>query len=72
MENTPNRPSSWLARLAGRRIDLAIAAAVLLGFFYYKGGFRLLATLVISFALLVALIRLGSWLFSKRRSHRDN
>ena len=52
-------------------MDLVIAAAVLFGFFYYKGGLRLVAMLAIPFMLLLALFHLASRLLGKRRPHRD-
>ena len=57
-----------LVRLSRTRLDLAIATGVLLAFFFYRGGLRLVATLVIRFVLLLGVFRLVSAIRHRRRS----
>jgi hypothetical protein len=63
-----------LVRLSRTRLDLAIATGVLLAFFFYRGGLRLVATLVILFVLFVGVFRLASAIRHWRRSgtHPDS
>jgi hypothetical protein len=71
MSNSPENPEeTWLVRLARTRADLAIAAGFLLAFFFYKGGFRLTAWLVVLFLLSVGLFRVVSWALGKKQSRR--
>jgi hypothetical protein len=60
----------WLVRLSRTRADLAIAAAILLAFFAYKGGLPLVMWLVFLFALFLGLFRLISWALGKRQPHQ--
>jgi hypothetical protein len=61
---------AWLDRVTDGRIDIAMAA-VLLGFFYYKGGAKLVFYLVFIFLFLVSLYHLSSWLFRRYSQYRN-
>ena len=65
-----NDRGAWLDWVTNGRIDIAMAA-VLLAFFYYKGGLRLVSFLVITFLFLVALYHLATWLIRRYSQFRD-
>jgi len=61
---------AWLDWVTNGRIDIAMAA-VLLAFFYYKGGLKLVFFLVFIFLFLVGLYHLSSWLIRRFSVHRN-
>ncbi len=74
MEKTAKDRGAWLDRVTNGRIDIAMAV-VLLAFFYYKGGLRLVSILVFTFVSLVALFHLivvpSSKLFRRYSRYRN-
>ena len=67
---TPSDP--WFVRLSRSRLDLKISALILLGFFFYKGGVRLVVMLLISFVLLLVVSHFVSRFLRKRRAHHGD
>ena len=70
MEETEKDRGSWLDWATNSRIDIAMAA-VLLAFFYYKGGAKLVFYLVFIFLSFAALFHLASWLFRRYNRYRN-
>ena len=70
MEKIAKDRGTWLDWVTNGRIDIAMAV-VLLAFFYYKGGPKLVFFLVFIFLFLVALYHLSSWLIRRYSLHRN-
>jgi hypothetical protein len=70
MEKMAKDRGAWLDWVTNGRIDIAMAA-VLLAFFYYKGGLKLVFFLVFIFLFLVALFHLSSWLIRRYSLYRN-
>jgi hypothetical protein len=61
---------AWLDWVTNGRIDIAMAV-VLLAFFYYKGGPKLVFFLVFIFLFLVAVYHIASWLIRRYSLYRN-
>jgi hypothetical protein len=70
MEKMAKDRGTWLDRVTNGRIDVAMAL-ILLAFFYYKGGLKLVFFLVSIFLFLVAVYHLASWLIRRYSLYRN-
>ena len=70
MEKMAKERGTWLDRVTNGRVDLAMAG-VLVAFFYYKGGLKLVFFLVFIFLFLVGLFHLSSWLIRRYSLHHN-
>jgi hypothetical protein len=61
---------AWLDWVTNGRIDIAMAV-VLLAFFYYKGGPKLVFLLVFIFLIFVAVYHIASWLIRRYSLYRN-